>query len=88
MKRIKLFFLSTAIVAAGSAFITKPATSGDEYVKDNGTWVLKSSVDQITGRCVSASQMHCTYTLNAGATEPYQDSDFTPIDQDEVWQNF
>lgn len=88
MKKIKLYLLSAAIVAAGSAFISKPSHFTDEYVKDSGNWVLKSSVDGITGSCITASQMHCTYTLNPGATKPYKDSDFTPIDQNQAWQNF
>lgn len=80
MKKIRLVLLSAAIAAAGSAFTTKPTV--DEYVKDNGTWKLKSMA---SGFCRSQELSHCTFVLNPGATQPYQDSDFTPDDQDRIW---
>jgi hypothetical protein len=88
MKRIKLFMLSAAIVAAGSAFVSKPAPTSTEYVKDNGVWKVKSTVDGVTGSCIPLNNMHCTFVLRSGATQPYQDSDFTPIDANQAWQNF
>ena len=87
MKKIKLFLLSAAIIAAGSAFITKPATT-DEYVKDGQDWVLKTTVDGITGNCIELDNMHCSFVLNPNATQPYQDSDFTPVDENQAWQGF
>jgi len=80
MKKIKLVLLSAAIVAAGSAFITKP--TADEYVKDNGAWKLKSMA---SGNCLPNTSTHCTFLLNPGAIPPYQDSDFTPDDQNRIW---
>lgn len=80
MKKIKLVLLSAAIFAAGSAFISKSTV--DEYVKDNGVWKLKSMA---SGTCAPQQLSHCTFTLNPGATAPYQDSDFTPDDQNRIW---
>jgi len=80
MKKIKLVLLSAAIAAAASAFTTKP--TADEYVKDNGVWKLKSMA---SGQCITQVNSHCTFLLNAGATQPYQDSDFTPDDQNRSW---
>lgn len=80
MKKIKLFLLSVAIVAAGSAFISRPMV--DEYVKDNNVWKLKSMA---SGSCQTQVSSHCTFLLKPGATQPYKDSDFTPNDQDRIW---
>lgn len=81
MKRIKMFLLSAAIVAAGSAFITPP-TVADEYVKDKGAWKLKTMAN---GICQNNDFTHCTFVLKPGSTQPYKDSDFTPNDQDRIW---
>lgn len=80
MKKFRLVLLSAAIAAAASAFTTRPIS--DEYVKDRGVWKLKSMA---SGQCISQQLSHCTFLLNPGATEPYQDSDFTPDDQNRVW---
>jgi hypothetical protein len=38
-----------------------------------------------SGQCITQVNSHCTFLLNAGATQPYQDSDFTPDDQNRSW---
>ena len=82
MKKVKLFLLSAAIVAAGSAFISKPPAP--EYVKTSLGWELKSMA---SGICTHNQDTHCTFTLNPGAIPPYQDSDFTPDDQNRIWKD-
>ena len=89
MKRIKLFLIGVAFLAAGSAFTTVPKQYDPLYVKDAGNWVLKSTVDQNTGECVMTPEdIHCSFTLSTGATQPYQDSDFIPADNNSVWQRY
>lgn len=80
MKKIKLFLLSAAIVAAGSAFISRPMV--DEYVKDNNVWKLKSMA---SGSCQTQESSHCTFVLKPNATVPYDDSELTPNDQNRIW---
>lgn len=74
---------------AGSAFVTHPQQT-DEYVKDAGQWVLKSTVDQVTGECITANPgMHCTFILiDQEKQPPYVDDDFEPIDDQAVWQRY
>lgn len=74
MKRIQLFLITAAILAAGSAF-TNVRTDGPEYVKVNDTWMLKSDAQQNIGDCQSGGTI-CTYTLLSGH-QPNTESDFS-----------
>jgi hypothetical protein len=83
MKRIKLFMLSAAIVAAGSAFIPAETPPGDVYVKVGNDFLLKSTQQ---GRCKSGTTV-CEYILREDhGAEPYtiNDFDFDPNEQ-QVW---
>ena len=83
MKRIKLFMLSAAIVAAGSAFVPAEQPPGDTYVKVGSSFLLKSTQ---TGRCLPMDQSACNYVLKDGHS-PNVESDFIfDINDDEYWQ--
>jgi hypothetical protein len=84
MKRIKLFMLSAAIVAAGSAFIPAETPPGDVYILDGSTFKLKSSQQ---GTCRESPSV-CNYTLKTiHGPEPYvlSDFDYNPNEQ-KVWK--
>ena len=59
MKKIKLFLVAAVLLGAASAFtVTGPDTV--YYVKADGAWVLKSTVDHITGQCNTVTNKHCS----------------------------
>jgi len=81
-----MFLIAAVMLGAASAFTTSPNST--LYVKDDGNWVVKSTVDHITGQCNAVQNMHCSFTLNPGSTQPYTDSDFTPADSNAQWQRY
>lgn len=85
MKRIKLFLLSAAIVAAGSAFIPAETPPGDVYIFDGSAFELKSTQQ---GTCRDEMESICNYTLKpTHGPEPYvlSDFDYNPNEQ-KVWK--
>ncbi|MBA2250388.1 MAG: hypothetical protein H0W12_09370 [Chitinophagaceae bacterium] len=73
MKKVKLFLIAAVLMGGATAF-NHPYT-GNEYVKVDGAYVLKTTAQATIGTCQSSSTF-CTYTLIAGHS-PVSDSDFT-----------
>jgi len=62
MKKMKWLLMSAVVMAAVSAFSAPPPA--DEYVLENGQYVLKSEAIPRDGNCISAASV-CTYLKDA-----------------------
>lgn len=71
MKKVKMLFLSAAIIAMCSSYAFK-LDSGDTYVRVGGSFLLKSGQ---SGECITETASACNYVLKDGH-EPIAESDF------------